>query len=329
MARILVTGGCGFIGAHTCRALAERGDYVVNYDIIPPVAEKKFVLDPLKDKVHYEQGSVEELSTLLMLIRKHDISKIVHIAAVVNPPYLSQHQTVAYRVNLGGTINVLEAMRLADLDRLVYISSIGVFTSKQYEPIDENHPVLLSNEGSGGGAYGAAKIGSEAFCWSYNVAYGIDFVTLRPSAVYGLGMRYPIYIKPIVENSVRGEPVKFEHGRDLPRDYTYVKDVAQGVQRALDISSSGLKDRVFMIATGARLVTPGELSIIVKEFVPSAQIEVGPGLEEWDKREILYRGRVSIKKAREQLGYEPEYYIKNGIKDYITMYREFLAKQSK
>jgi nucleoside-diphosphate-sugar epimerase len=233
---------------------------------------------------------------------------------------------MAYRVNLGGTINVLEAARLNGLERVVYISSIGTLTAKKYEPLDEEHPVLLPNEGPGGGAYGAAKVASECFCWSYYEGHGVDFVALRLSAVYGLSMQYPIYIKPMVENAVKGVPTKFRSGGDLPRDYTYVKDVANVVFLALNVDKAKLKDRIFLIGTGGKLVTPKELVGIIKEFIPNAEIEIGPGVEEWDKHEIRYRGVINIKRAKEQLGYEPQYDIRRGVKDYIDSYRAYLEE---
>ena len=63
----------------------------------------------------------------------------------------------------------------------------------------------------------ASKIASEAFCFAYNQAFGTDFRTVRPSAVYGFGMQWPIFVKPMVEGAVRGETVTFESGGPFPR----------------------------------------------------------------------------------------------------------------
>jgi nucleoside-diphosphate-sugar epimerase len=207
----------------------------------------------------------------------------------------------------------------------VYFSSIAVLPGIQYEPVDVAHPVFLGTEGPGGGFYAAAKVASEAFCWAYHQAFGLDFIVLRPSAVYGFGMRYPIYIKPMVENSVRGLPTRFERGREFPRDYTHAADVAQAAIKAVDIPADQVRDRIFYAATGRPLVTAGQVAEVVKKLIPGADIEIGSGLSKADLIEIRYRGVLSIDNAREQLGYEPEFAdIEQGVANYIELYRGYL-----
>ena len=326
-ASVLVTGGSGFLGCHIIKELVERGDRVVNYDIRPFSEDYRWLLGEKERESAFERGSIEDLSELIAVVEKHNIEKVVHAAAIVDPPLLLDHPVLAYRVNIGGTINVLEAARLLGLSRVVYISSNGVFTSKKYEPINEEHPVLLPNEGPGNGPYSISKISCEAFGMSYADRFGFDFISLRPSAVYGFGMQYPMYIKPMVENSVRGVATRFETGRDFPRDYTYVADVCSAAIKALDTSKEDLKDRIFLIATGKKLATPGEIAETVRKFIPSADIEVGAGLTEWNKREIKYRGVIDIRRAREQLGYNPRYDIEEGIKAYINVFQMYLENE--
>lgn len=311
------------------KRLVEKGHQVVNYDVVPPAGERAYVLGDLKNEIPFEKAGIEDLPSMLLAVKKYRIEKIVHMAAIVDPVVPYENPSVAYRLDLGGTLNVLDTARIMDLKRVVYMSSIGVYTTKKYEPIDENHPVLQSDEGPASSAYGACKIGGEAFCWAYRDAFGLDFVALRPSAVYGLGMgsfTLGLFIKPIVENAVRGESLRIERGRDYPRDYTYVKDVAQAIQLATDVEPSRLKDHVFQVGTGQKLVTPGELAEMIKEFIPTADIKIGPGLDEFDKKEILFRGVLDIGRAKEELGYEPQFDARKGMKDYIAMYRAYLGK---
>lgn len=226
-----------------------------------------------------------------------------------------------------GTYNVLEAARQFGVDRVVYYSSIGVLPGVRYEPIDTNHPVLLAAEGPGASFYAASKVAGEAFCWAYNQSFGLDFITIRPSAVYGFGMQYPIFIKPMVENSVRGLTTNFEQGREFPRDYTHVADVAQLTVQALDVAPGQVRDRVFYGATGEALVTAGQVAEIVKGSIPGAEIGIGSGLSDADLIEIRYRGVLSIENGQEQLGYRPTYAnIREGIADYIDTYRAYLAE---
>lgn len=324
---VLVTGGSGFIGSHIVRVLAERGDVVINFDVRTPGPEAAWWLRPVDGRVRFVEGSINDWTEVVGALRGQPVDGIVHAATISNPPLLHRRPNLALDVNLQGTFNILAATRLFGIRRVVNFSSIGVLPSIQYEPVDVNHPVLLATEGPGSSFYGAAKVAGEAFCWAYRQAFGVDFITLRPSAVYGVGMQWPIFIKPMVENAVRGLPTRFEKGRDFPRDYTHVSDIAQLAVQALDILAGDVRDRVFYGATGQPLVTAGQVAGIVKELLPGPDIEIGPGLSENDLLEIRYRRRLSIRNAQEQLGYKPRFAdIREGIAEYVGTYRRFLKE---
>jgi nucleoside-diphosphate-sugar epimerase len=324
---VLVTGGSGFIGSYILRRLAERGDTVINYDVREPGPEAAWMLRPVGDQIQFASGGVESWGDLVAAVRAYQPDGIVHTAAVVNTVLLAKRPSLAMTINTGGTFNVLEVAHLFGIRRVVCFSSIGVLPSVQYQPIDVNHPVFLATEGPGSSFYGAAKAASEAFCWAYHQSFGVDFITLRPSAVYGFGMQWPLFIKPMVENSVRGLPTRFEKGREFPRDYTHASDVAQLAVKAVDIPADKVRDRVFYAATGRPLVTAGKLAEIIKKLIPGADIEIGSGLSEADMLEIRYRGVLSIENARQQLGYEPEFGdIEKGVTNHIQVYRKYLAE---
>jgi nucleoside-diphosphate-sugar epimerase len=327
MRTILVTGGSGFIGSYILRSLVERGDKVVNIDIREPGPEAAWLLKPVAHGIQFVQGTVDNWSSVIGVIKAHQPDAIIHTAAITNPVLLSRQPSLALKVMVEGSFNILEAARLFEVGRVVYFSSIGVLPAVQYEPIDVNHPVLLATEGPGSSFYGAAKVSAEAFCWSYRQSFGLDFITLRPSAVYGFGMQWPLFVKPMVENSVRGLPTRFEHGREFPRDYTHAADVAQLAVKAIDIPADQVQDRVFYGATGQPLVTAGQVADTVKSLIAGADIEIGSGLSEGDLLEIRYRAVLDIKNAQEQLGYEPRFAnIHDGVVDYIDTYRRYLAE---
>ena len=324
---ILVTGGSGFIGSYILRALVERGDKVINVDVREPGPEAAWLLKPVADQIQFVQGAVDNWTSVIGVVKAYRPEAILHTAAITNPVLLSRQPSLALKVMVEGTFNILEAARLFEVGRVIYFSSIGVLPAVQYRPIDVNHPVLLATEGPGSSFYGAAKVSGEAFCWSYRQSFGLDFITLRPSAVYGFGMQWPLFIKPMVENSVRGLPTRFEHGREFPRDYTHAADVAQLTVKAVDIPADQVQDRVFYGATGQPLVTAGQVADTVKALIPSADIEIGSGLSENDLLEIRYRAVLDIKNGQEQLGYEPRFAdIKDGIMNYIDTYQRYLAE---
>ena len=324
---ILVTGGSGFIGSYVLRRLAERGDTVLNFDVREPGARATWWLKPVANRIHFIEGSIEDWRDLVTVVKAHQPEAIIHIAAIMNPPLLVKRPSLGMTVHIVGTYNVLEAARLFGVKRVVNFSSIGVLPGIQYEPVDANHPVVLATEGPGSSFYGATKLAGEALCWAYNQSFGVDFITLRPSAVYGFGMQWGIFIKPMIENSVRGLPTRFEKGREFPRDYTHASDVAQLAVKAVDIPADKVHDRVVYAATGRPLVTAGKVAEVVRKLIPSADIEIGSGLSEADMLEIRFRGVLSIENARQQLGYDPQFGdIENGVANYIEVYRQYIAE---
>jgi nucleoside-diphosphate-sugar epimerase len=317
--KILIAGGSGFLGAHIARHLADRGDQVLIYDLVPPSRERAWLIKGAKRRVQFEKGSLEDLSSLFLVMRSYRIEKVLQCAAILDVSYLNQNPLAALRTNVMGTINVLEVARLLQVERVVFASSNGVLTVKQYEPVDENHPVLLP-EGPARGFYGASKVSCEAFGLCYWKFHGLNFISLRPSSFYGLGMQIPLSINQIVEGAVKGESVKVSGVG--PRDYVYINDVVSAFVKALDVEKEGVKDRIFMIGTGRDLVTPAEAARIVKEMLPLSKVEIEGSPP--DRDEFKHRGVISIERARRQLGYEPQYSFRAGIEDYIKAYKEFL-----
>ncbi|MBA2357884.1 MAG: NAD(P)-dependent oxidoreductase [Actinobacteria bacterium] len=321
---VLVTGGTGFIGTYVVRALLESGRRVVVFDIRGLTPEGRFTLGDLADAFEVEEGSIDDWSRVMHVVRRHNPVDVVHLATITHPVFLFTNPMPGVRVNFEGTIHVLEASRLFDIRRIVYFSSIGVLPAKQYEPIDAAHPIFLARDSVPTGVYGASKIAAEAFCSAYNQAFGTDFRTVRPSAVYGFGMQWPIFIKPMVEGAVRGEVVTFESGGPFPRDYTHAADLASLAVACLDAPDEA--DRIFYGATGEPLVTAAEVARIVMELVPGSRIEIPDTLTEADQMELPYRGRLSIDSNRSQLGWEPRFRdVRDGIADYVERYRAFVS----
>lgn len=323
---ILVTGGSGFIGGHVARLLAERGDHVILFDQQPPSGEIAWLLSPFQDRLRFHRGDVALWADILQAARDHRPDSIVHTAAIGDPAVVQKNPLLALRVNVEGSLNVLEACRLFDARRVVLFSSIGALPGIRYQPVDASHPVICRDEGPGSGLYGASKVAVEAFAYGHRQAFGTDFIVLRPSAVYGLGMRHPIFIKPMVENAALGRPTQFDHGREFPRDYTHVADVAELTRRAIDAPADAVQDRIYYAATGEPLRTAGDVAAIVRQLVPGCDLTIGPGLSHSDQLEIRYRGVLDVAPARQQLGYNPRFTrLEDGIANYLAAFRRYLA----
>ncbi len=320
MATIMITGGSGFLGTYVTCSLAERGDRVVIFDAVGPAPVLAALTAPFEQQIEFVRGQILDLAGLLRAVQQHKVERIFHAAALYDPPYSLDEPAITFQVNVTGTINVLEAARLLGVQRVVQSSSIAVYAPRQYEPINEQHPISLPSAGNPLGPYGASKAAAEIVGLTYYSTNGIDFVALRNSAIYGHGMRYPMYIKPMVENSVRGLPTRFATGGDMRRDYTHVKDITQAVIKALDVSASALTQRVFNIGSGS-MHSAAQVAEMVRIVLPNADIEIGTGLSDLEQNDMRARGMLDLSAARQQLRYEPQYTLEAGIRDYVEMFR--------
>jgi UDP-glucose 4-epimerase len=319
----LVTGGAGFIGGHLVRALLDTGRKVVVLDVRGYIPEARYVLGSDVERIAFEQASIGDQARVLDVFRNHHPDEVVHAGMILDPAYLATNRSTAFQVNVGGVINLVEAMIAFGVPRIVNFSSIGVLPRVLYEPIDANHPILLADAGPGTDFYGSTKVAAEALLFAYNQALGLDFRTIRPSAVYGLGMnQYVGPIKAMVENSVRGEPAHFEFGGAHPRPYTHARDIAGLVIAMLDAPEDA--DRIFYGSTGGPMATTSEVAQIVREVIPGADVEIGEELSEAEKPVVALRAQLSVENSRSQLGWEPQYLsLREGVEQYIEHYRGF------
>lgn len=322
---ILVTGGAGFAGSYITRALLDQGYSVVVYDLADYRAESRFVLGAEIDQIAMERGSIDDWPRVLEVFMRHRPAAVVHAGGIMDIHFLDQHPTVALQTNVGGSLNLLEACRLlADVERFVFLSTIATIGRKVYEPIDASHPIFTGMSGPLG-AYGAAKVAIEAFCFTYHQNFGIDIRIIRPSALYGFGMSWfaPNYMKNILEPAALGQPVRLPTGGQVPRDYTNAVDLASLVVAILEGPEAA--DRIFYAATGQPLNTASDVAAIVRSLIPGATIEIGDAWTEVDLEELPFRGQYSIDNAREGLGWEPRFAdLRAGVVDYLSRFRAFL-----
>jgi len=268
----LVTGGLGIIGSWVARNLVEKGDKPIVYDI----AANTDLLADLVDKIGMVLGDILDLTCLIRTIKAYEIKTIVHLAAVYPLP---TNPLLEFNVNARGVINVLEVARICDVERVVFTSSKGVYDKAvgeyahpTYKPITEDYPKTSPQ-----GTYGIAKLASELMGLHYNELFGLDFVALRFSSIYGPGKAareaFGLYSE-MIENAVFGRPTKIAKGGDQKNDVIYVKDVANSI--VLACYAENLVHRQIHVGTGIAL-SLRERAKVVKDMFPDAQIEIGSG----------------------------------------------------
>lgn len=318
---ILLTGATGFIGSYVHRQLLEHGHDVVGLSRYEPRRESQFLLSNFEPFV--ERVELRDRDALGQAFAVYRPDTVIHLDAYVNPIELQRDPLRAIDFNFMETINVLECARETPGTRVVFASSIAVLPSIRYEPIDGNHPILTTSEGPGGGFYGAAKAASEVFGMSYCAAFDLDFRVVRPSAVYGFGMQWPIGIKPVIEGLVRGEPVTIF--RNAPfRDFTPVEDVATLFAAAAECRDDF--DRILYAGTGLPLVSSVELYDIVLRLFPNGAITLSDDAIDGGSIESRYRGRIDMTSAKVKFGFRSAFAtLEEGLDAYAERYREFLT----
>ena len=310
--RVLITGGMGVIGAEASRKFVREGHRPVIY---ARHRDESLIRD-IVDKVDIELGSILDRARLADVMKARGITHVVHTAAYISALSAAQ-PAESVEINVMGTVNVLEAARAASVARVVYTSAKGVYGpflgeygAPTYKPVTEDHPKEPKR------IYDSAKLMGE-HATLYWGTLGLDVVILRFATTYGPGKTARHgkmgVTSQIVENPANGLPFRLAQGGDEKDDFIYNKDSALGIYLAA--VTEKLTNRIFNIGTGIG-VTLKDVAGILRRHMPNAVIEVGPGLNFLGSPYPM-AGIYDISRARQELGYTPQYDLERGIADYL------------
>ena len=318
MAKVLVTGGAGFIGSYVCRELLSGGHEVVALDAfvhyVSPLHSRyqKFLqcrFAGIADQVEIVRGDTRNKDEIRRTILQHRPSKIIHLAALPIADLSNVSSEEALTSIIGGTVNILEIIRDVDfVERFVYASSSMIYGDFQYCPADEDHPKVPKD------VYGGTKYAGEVLTQAFGRRFGIEYTIVRPSAVYGATDVNRRVSQLFVENAVHGEPLILHGDGSTELDFTHVKDTAHGF--VLATFGERAANETFNITCGKGR-SLREFADILRSHFPDLTVEMREGDIFRPKR-----GGLDIAKARELLGYEPRYQLEAGIKDYLAFMQE-------
>jgi nucleoside-diphosphate-sugar epimerase len=264
----LITGGTGFVGSELAKRLIEKGDRVVLFDISPNINAVR----EIKDKISIIRGDISNWSELFNAVKDHNIKSIFHLGAMLSIP-ADANPWAAYRVNADGTLNILEAARLFDVEKVIFTSTIAVYAGHGL-PINES---TLQNPES---MYGITKLFSENLGRFYFKKFGLDFRAVRYPTVIGLGARtkhMSQYMSWMIENSLSNKPFDVWVNEDTRNPCLYYKDAALALLLIHDTPPQNIKTRIYNLA-GISL-TAKEFVDKVKKHIPSAKIAFKPDPE--------------------------------------------------
>jgi len=306
---ILVTGGAGFIGSHTVRALLDAGEDCV----IPKhqeVRDATFFEDELGKRIFIERVDLSKKAELLALGDKYDITGIVHLAA----PGLGGTFTDDLRNHVTLLANVLDAAEAWGVKRITFASALGVYAGIAELPWREDAPLSLMAPAP----IIALKKISEITANFVNMSDKVECVALRIAAVFG-PLQNPVVTvaNRLAHAAATGTPVQLEGTMFTTYaqegfDYCYVKDVARGI--ALLQTADKLNHRIYNVASG-HATTNQAVADAVKALRPDLKISL-PGGQ--DPHGIGLVPAMDITRLREDTGYKPRFRIPGAMEDYIA-----------
>ena len=294
--KVLVTGGSGFIGSHVVDRLAAAGIEVRIFDLR---------LSSHHPEAETAVGNLLDRDALRKAMRGCDA--VAHLGAMADADLVAREPATAERVNSRGTLNVLEAARQAGVSRVIYASTIWVYSDSAGAHVDEETSLGLP-----GHLYTATKLAGEMYCRSYAELYGIEYTILRFGIPYGPRARPEAVIPTFVRKALAGEALTIAGGGTQSRRFVYVEDLAEGVVRSLAPEAA---NRVYNLV-GDEDVTIAEVARTVQRTVGDVPVVDTPG------RGGDFAGAcVSGERASRELGWRASTPFGAGVERYVDWLR--------
>ena len=311
--RILVTGGAGFIGSHLCERLLADGHEIAILDDLNDFYDARLKTENLTairrlGPVEFYGGDICDENLVGTVFSTLQQEAVIHLAARagVRP---SVEQPVLYeRVNVGGTVVLLEAARQHKVRKFVFASSSSVYGATNQVPFREDDLELQPIS-----PYAATKIAGEKLAFTYAHLFGLDVTCLRFFTVYGPRQRPDLAIRKFITLIDAGQPIPFFGDGTTGRDYTFVSDTVQGIVAALHGRGSY---EVFNLGNSAPVSLTTMVQTIAQALGQRAvlnRLPIPPG-------DVLLTF-ADIQKAGAQLNYHPQVSFEDGIRRMVAWYR--------
>jgi UDP-glucuronate 4-epimerase len=317
--RVLLTGGAGFIGSHLAEELLRRGaqlTIVDNLDDFYAPRWKRANLDDVSraGKFQFTEVDICDFDRMRKAVAIARPDVVIHLAARAGVRPSLEKPRLYERVNISGTVNLLEICRELSVQQFIFGSSSSVYGASSQSPFSEDQVELKPIS-----PYAATKLAGEMMCYTYAHLYRLCAVCLRFFTVYGPRQRPDLAIHKFLSLLEAGKPIPFFGDGSSGRDYTYVDDIVAGVTAAVDYwppSSGGAPFEVFNLGNSR----PVKLTELV------SKLEELTGREAVLDRQPFQPGDVpltwaDIRKANRLLGYRPATRLEDGLKAFAAWYR--------
>jgi UDP-glucuronate 4-epimerase len=312
--RFLVTGGAGFIGSHLCERLLQAGHEAWVLDDLndfyePALKEQNLrALAARGAAFHFVRGDITDPAAVTELFRTARFDQMIHLAARAGVRPSLERPALYQRVNVEGTVNLLEAARQHGVSKAILASSSSVYGVNAKAPFAESDPIFSPIS-----PYAASKLACEALGHVYHHLYGMDVAMLRFFTVYGPRQRPDLAIHKFARLISARQPIPVFGDGSTARDYTYITDTIEGIMACterkfgFEIFNLGESQTV----TLSRLIELLEQSLGMKAIIERLPPQPGD----------VPRTCADVSKARARLGYSPSVTIEEGIPRFVEWFR--------
>ena len=311
----LVTGGAGFIGSHVCERLLHDGHAVWTFDDLnnfyDPQLKRRNLRDiqSLAKPFGFVHGDLTNRAALDNLFDSVKFDQVIHLAARAGVRPSLEEPALYQRVNVEGTVNLLEAARKSGVKKIIIASSSSVYGVNSKVPFSESDPIFSAIS-----PYAASKLACEALGHVYHHVYGMDVAVLRLFTVYGPRQRPDLAIRKFATLIHAGKPIPVFGDGSMERDYTYITDTLDGI---IACTQKEFGFEIFNLGESQTVKLNRLIELLESALGKKAVID----------RQPLQPGDVpvtfaDITKARARLGYHPQVKIEPGIKLFIDWFRK-------
>lgn len=302
--KILVTGGAGFIGRHLVRSLLKGKNEIIIYENFSN--SSKTELQEIKNDVKIIKGDLTNFDLLKNSLK--DVDNVIHLAANIDILKSIKHPEKSHKINVIGSMNLLRASVINGVSGVIGASSAAIYGDPKIVPVNEK---TVPNPVS---PYGADKLSMENYFKAFSNTYDLNTISLRFFNVYGIGQSnsYAGVITKFIEKIENDKPLLiFGDGKNT-RDYVYIDDLIQGIQKSLK-KIKGKRGDVYNIASGHSYSVNNLSKILLTIYKKKLKIIYNP----FRKGDLRYSA-TSISLAKKELDYVPKFTLKNGLSKMLS-----------
>lgn len=313
MKKVLVTGAAGFVGSHVAEKLLERGDIVVGIDNFDDTYDRKFKEENLavnakSEGFNFIEGDICNQELIKSIFEREKPDSVLHLAARVDTRKAVDIPLDYIKVNIDGTIHLLDGAKNNNVSNFVFVSSSSVYGNSTKVPWSEE-----SSADEPISPYGATKRAGELFAHSYHHNFDLNVTCLRYFNVYGERNRPTMVPYIWAEKILKGEEIEISGDGSRKRDYTYVGDIVNGTISAID---NPLQFEVINLGNNNPVSLNELLAVFEKVIGVKAKVKSRPS-----HKASVEETYADVRKAKKMFGWQPTTTIEKGVERLVAWFK--------